>query len=102
MLVICSFDATVNIGTEEWPCRTELVPAEHPHIHGSCNGVCRELDEYITKKCSPELQSALLATIAAGQAHVLTLKPQGVPTHHWLLRFHPMPLIWLSLSLSVM
>ena len=40
--------------------------------------VFRELEEFIFGQCEPDAQAALLATIAAGQEHVLTLLPEGI------------------------
>eukprot|EP00892_Ulva_mutabilis_P001452 jgi/Ulvmu1/11307/UM074_0022.1 len=37
----------------------------------------RDLDAFISQNLAPDRQVALLATVAAGQAHVLTLKPEG-------------------------
>jgi hypothetical protein len=37
----------------------------------------RELGEFILGDCQSDEQAALLATIAAGQEHVLTLMPEG-------------------------
>jgi hypothetical protein len=39
--------------------------------------VFRELGEFIFCECESDAQAALLATIAAGQDHVLTLLPAG-------------------------
>ena len=45
--------------------------------HGTRSIVSRELEAFIFDECEPDAQAALLATIAAGQEHVITLHPEG-------------------------